>query len=312
MLAKSNRPWLGVLGLDAAIDRRVQRPRECGITMVIDTGLGLAAMTDALKVVAPYVDHWKLAFGTSALMSADALRHKLELLSENKVLTYPGGTLLEAAIVQQHCRVYMRRARELGFHAVEISDGTIDLSHDRRRRVIDCARDADLIAVTEVGKKDPAHQPEAGELAEQALQDLEWGAAWVIVEARESGRGIGIYDDAGALRREFLEELTRRLGDKIDRVIWEAPRKEQQAALVRRFGANVNLGNVAALEALALEALRSGLRYETLSRIAELEQAAGHWNPAVPEPVAEPKVAEAKVAEPEADDVPFREVSSHG
>ena len=56
---------------------------------------------------------------------------------------------------------------------MEISDGTIDLSNDRRRRVIDCARDAGLIAITEVGKKDPAHQPEAGELADQALQDLE-------------------------------------------------------------------------------------------------------------------------------------------
>jgi phosphosulfolactate synthase len=302
MLAKSNRPWLGVLGLDAAIDRRLQRPRERGITMVIDTGLGLAAMIDALKVVAPYVDHWKLAFGTSALMSADALRHKLQVLAEHKVLTYPGGTLLEAAIVQQHCRVYMQRARELGFRAVEISDGTIDLSNDRRRRVIDCARDADLIAITEVGKKDPAQQPEAGELAEQALQDIAWGAAWVIVEARESGRGIGIYDDAGALRQAFLEELTRQLGDQIDRVIWEAPRKEQQAALVRRFGANVSLGNVAALETLALEALRSGLRYETLSRIAEREQAAGHWSPAVPEPTAEP----------EADDIVVPEVFRHG
>jgi phosphosulfolactate synthase len=302
MLAKSNRPWLGVLALDAAIDRRLQRPRERGITMVIDTGLGLSAMTDMLKVAAPYVDHWKLAFGTSALMPIDALRHKLEVLAENKVLTYPGGTLLEAAIVQQHCRVYMRRARELGFGAVEISDGTIDLSSDRRRRVIDCARDAGLIAITEVGKKDPAHQPEAGELADQTLQDIEWGATWVIVEARESGCGIGIYDQAGALRRAFLEEIAGQLGNQLDRVIWEAPRKEQQAALVRRFGANVGLGNVAACELLALEALRSGLRYETLVRIAEREQAAGHWSPSVPE----------SAAEAPAEDVAVGEVSGHG
>jgi phosphosulfolactate synthase len=277
-----------VLGLDAAIDRRLQRPRERGITMVIDTGLGHTTTADLLKIAAPYIDHWKLAFGTSALMPTDALRDKLELLAEHRVLTYPGGTLLEAAIVQQHCRVYMRRARELGFQAVEISDGTIALPADRRRRVIDCARDAGLVAITEVGKKDPEHQPEAGDLAEQALRDIEWGAAWVIVEARESGRGIGIYDQAGALKGGFLDAMARLLGDSIDRLIWEAPRKDQQAALVRRFGANISLGNVAAREALALEALRSGLRYETLSGIAEREQASGQWDPATPEPAEEP------------------------
>jgi len=299
MRARSDRPWLGVLGLDAAIDRRLQRPRRTGVTMVIDTGLGRTAMADMLELAAPHIDHWKLAFGTSALMPVEALRHKLEILAANGVLTYPGGTLLEAAIVQQHCRVYMRRARALGFQAVEISDGTIDLPADRRRRVIDCARDAGLIAITEVGKKDPARQPEAGELADQALKDIEWGAAWVIVEARESGRGIGIYDAVGALRGDFLEEMAALLGEHTERLIWEAPQKDQQAALVRRFGANVNLGNVAAREALALEALRSGLRYETLSRIAEWERATGQWNP------AEPEVADA-VADAEA------EVSGHG
>lgn len=287
MHAKSTRPWLGVFGLDAAIDRRLPWPRVCGVTMAIDNGLGQTALADILRIAAPFIDHWKLAFGTSALMPAEALRQKLELLAEHDVVTYPGGTLLEAAIVQQHCRVYMQRARELGFRAVEISDGTIELSEERRRRVIDCARNAGLMAITEVGKKDPTHQPEAEELAEQALQDLEWGADWVIVEARESGRGIGIFDDSGGLRRHFLEEVAKRLGDEIHRIIWEAPQKEQQAALVRRFGANVNLGNVAALEVLALEALRSGLRFETLSPVAKREQKAGHWHPAVAEPVEE-------------------------
>jgi phosphosulfolactate synthase len=302
MRGRSDRPWLGVLGLDAAIDRRLQRPRQRGITMVIDTGLGQIATADILEIAAPHVDHWKFAFGTSALMPVQALRHKLELLAAHGLLTYPGGTLLEAAIVQQHCRVYMRRARELGFQAVEISDGTIDLPADRRRRVIDCARDAGLVAITEVGKKDPTRQPEAGELAEQALKDLEWGAAWVIVEARESGRGIGIYDDVGALKGGFLEEIAGLLGDRTDRLIWEAPQKDQQAALVRRFGANVSLGNVTAREALALEALRSGLRYETLSRIAECERATGQWDPALPEALDGPS----------ADAVAVREVSSHG
>jgi phosphosulfolactate synthase len=213
------------------------------------------------------------------------------LLADHDVLTYPGGTLLEASIVRQHCRVFMRRARELGFRAVEISDGTISLPGDRRRRVIDCALNAELVAITEVGKKDPRHQPEASELAEQALKDIEWGAAWVVVEARESGCGIGIFDKTGEIRGDFLEEMAQQVGDAASRLIWEAPRKDQQAALVKRFGANVGLGNICASDALALEALRSGLRYETLSQVAERDEKTGLWNPMQPEPAVEPLVS---------------------
>jgi phosphosulfolactate synthase len=284
MRVRTDRPWAGVLSLDAAIDRRTPRPRQRGITMIIDTGLGLAATADVLEIAASHIDHWKFGFGTSALTPERILRGKLELLAGNGVLTYPGGTLLEAATVQQHCRVYMHRARELGFPAVEISDGTITLTPERRRRVIDCARDAGLVPITEVGKKDPAHQPLASELAEQAAKDIEHGAAWVVVEARESGRGIGIYDHDGEVRGGFLDDMARHLGGLTDRLIWEAPRKEQQAALVQRFGANVSLGNVAASETLALAALRSGLRYETFSAIAERERATGQWDPSAAEP----------------------------
>ena len=92
----------------------------------------------------------------------------------------------------------MKRAAELGFGAAEISEGTIDLPGERRRRMIDCARNAGLQPITEVGRKDPARQLSAEELAAQVLQDLDWGASWVIVEGRESGQGVGIYDRCGA------------------------------------------------------------------------------------------------------------------
>lgn len=289
--ARAERPWLGLQSLDAAIDRRLPRPRQRGITMVIDTGLGQLATADILQIAAAHIDHWKFAFGTSALTPAHVLRAKLDLLAAHGLLTYPGGTLLEAAIQRQHCCLYMRRARDLGFQAVEISDGTIDLPADRRRRVIDCARDAGLVAITEVGKKDPTRQPNAAELAEQALQDLDCGAAWVIVEARESGRGIGIYDDDGILKDAFLEEISSLLGNSIDRVIWEAPQRDQQAALTVRFGANVSLGNIPAPEALALAALRAGLRYETLSRIEPWEEATRQSDAAAPEPPRAPPAA---------------------
>lgn len=276
-MAMTDLAWSAII--DHAWVPRSGRPRQRGVTMVIDTGLGLATALDVIEIAGPYIDHWKLGFGTSAAMPRELLRRKLSLLSDHGFLTYPGGTLLEVAIVQQHCRVFMGRARDLGFNAVEISDGTVPLPRMRRRNVIRCARDAGLVAITEVGKKDPAAQLDADELAEVALQDLEWGASWVLVEGRESGKCVGIYDANGEIWGEMLDRIAKVMGDKIERLIWEAPLKQQQAALVRRFGNDVSLGNIEWSGVLALEALRAGLRFETLQPIVERQRLLGQWKP---------------------------------
>ncbi|MBI2311269.1 MAG: phosphosulfolactate synthase [Betaproteobacteria bacterium] len=283
MPSAHDRPWAGVWAVDKALDRRAGPPRRGGVTMVIDTGIGMTTLNDILELAGCHVDHWKLAFGTSALITRSLLERKLQVLKGRNILTFPGGTLLEAAVVQQHCRVFMRRARELGFTAVEISEGSIDLPPDRRRRIVDCALDAGLVPITEVGRKDPDRQPTADQLVEQALLDLEWGAAWVINEARESGEGIGIYDSRGRICEKALETIARGMGEKADRIVWEAPLKAQQAALVRRFGVNVSLGNINPYDVLALEALRRGLRFETLNPLALKKAAAGEWDPAAVE-----------------------------
>jgi phosphosulfolactate synthase len=248
--------------------------------MVIDSGLGTSALRDLLALAGAHIDHWKFGFGTSALMPFTVLEEKLALLHEQGILTYPGGTLLEAAIVQEHCRVFMKRAKDLGFGAVEISEGTIDLPGDRRRRIIDCARDAGLIAITEAGHKDPKRQPTAAELAQQALKDLTWGASWVVVEGRECGQGIGIYDREGEILDRVLDEIVTLAEDAAPRLIWEAPLRRQQAYLICRFGANVSLGNIQPQDCLALEALRCGLRFETFSAVAAQSREAGRWDPA--------------------------------
>ncbi len=136
-----------------------------------------------------------------------------------------------------------------------------------------------MVVVTEVGKKDPNAQPPIAQLAEQALRDLEWGAHWVIVEGRESGTCVGVYNGQGAVDAEALSTFARVLGNQIDRLIWEAPQKHQQTALIERFGINVGLGNVAPEHVLALESLRLGLRFETLKPIADKLQQSGLWAP---------------------------------
>lgn len=275
--------WDDIVG--GLISDRTQKPRSAGVTMVIDTGVGVGALQDTLELAGHCIDHWKFGFGTSVFMTKPVLQRKLSLLAEHDIMTLPGGTLLEVALVERHCRDYMTHARSLGFSAVEISDGTIPMPAFRRRNIIHCALDAGLIPLTEVGKKDPRQQPTAEQMAEQALADLEHGARWVVVEARESGRAVGIFDQHGQVIDDVVSVLCSTLGSAADRLIWEAPLQSQQSYLIRRFGTNVGLGNVHADQVLAVECLRCRLRFDTLQCVTDELVRSGAWDPRVVEPV---------------------------
>jgi phosphosulfolactate synthase len=72
---------------------------------------------------------------------------------------------------------------------------------------------------------------------------------------------VGIYRGSGEVREGLVEEiLTEIPGEKI---IWEAPQKEQQLYFIELLGHNVNLGNISPTEVIALEAMRIGLRGDT-------------------------------------------------
>lgn len=274
--------WDSIVG--GLIDNRSQKPRQTGLTMVIDTGIGFGFLRDTLELAGHCIDHWKLGFGTSVFHSKQALQHKLSLLAEHQILTMPGGTLLEVALIEHHCRDYMKHAKSLGFSAVEISDGTIPMPAVRRKNIIHCALDAGLIPVTEVGKKDPRQQPSAEEVAEQALLDLDNGARWVVMEGRESGRAVGIYGEHGQVIDEALSTIIEIMGESADRLIWEAPLKDQQAYLIARLGTNVGLGNIHPDQLLAVEALRCRLRFDTLHSVANQMVRTGAWDPEQIEP----------------------------
>ncbi|MGZ8916116.1 MAG: phosphosulfolactate synthase, partial [Methylobacter sp.] len=180
--------------------------------------------------------------------------------------------------------VYMKQAKQLGFTAVEISDGTIPMPDFRRKNIIHCALDAGLVAITEVGKKDPRQQPTAEQVAEQALIDIENGASWVVMEGRESGRAVGIYGEHGQVIDEAVATIVTMMGEATDRLIWEAPLKDQQAYLIGKFGTNVGLGNIHPDQLLAVESLRCRLRFDTLQSVADKLLRSGSWDPRQIEP----------------------------
>lgn len=275
------------------LQSRRHRDPDIGLTMVIDNGLGLAATRDVLFVSGRWIDHWKLSFGTSALMPEEVLEEKLAVIRSAGLLVFPGGTLFESAVLNGHGEDYFDKAASLGFTAVEISEGTLDLPANRRRSSIQAAVAAGLTVISEVGKKDPLGQPTPRQLAEQALLDLEWGARWVVVEGRESGRGVGVFSNTGGVDLEAVETLALHVDQALDRLVWEAPLKDQQVTLIQRFGPNVSLGNIDPTRVLAVEALRASLRFETLQPLVKQRQAdpaqwreqTGHlWAAAFPTP----------------------------
>lgn len=263
MLSHEQEAWLDIL--DFPFQNRSLKPRTVGLTMVIDKGLGLTDTRDLLELASNYIDHLKLTFGTSAFYNTRLLRQKIELVKSYGVHIFPGGTFLELALLQGRIIQYLDRARDLGFTGVEISDGTINIDEETRYNTIKLARTYGFdLVVSEVGKKDPRDQSDASiPLYEQVNRDLNAGSDVVIVEGRESGEGVVIYDSEGNILGDELNQMVQNVSD-LDRLLWEAPQKKQQQELIMRFGPNVNLGNVQREDVLALEALRVGLRGDTL------------------------------------------------
>ncbi|GAA3405483.1 phosphosulfolactate synthase [Paenibacillus hodogayensis] len=241
---------------------RSAKPRTNGQTMVIDKGLGLHAMEDLLQTSAPYIDLLKIGFGTAALYPTDLLKRKIELARQHDIAIMPGGTFLEVAVAQETVGEFFDMVRLLGFTAVEVSDGTIELDRHTRNELIRRGREAGLLVFTEYGKKLWGSTIDTEMLLETVLIDLQHGAALVTIEARESGTGVGIFDENGQCRDEELRQIMQLLPDP-DRILWEAPQKQQQIYLLKALGSSVNLGNIAPHELFSLETLRRGLRSDT-------------------------------------------------
>ncbi len=242
------------------------KPRNRGLTMVIDKGLGLTELKELLDIAADYIDFIKLGFGTSALYPEFVLKEKVKLVRKYGVDIFPGGTFLEVALYQGKVDLFLQTSCELGYSFIEVSDGTISLPPEVRLETILKARELGFGVISEVGKKDNRDEVSLEKLIEQANRDLEAGVYKVIVEGRESGKGVVIYDARGGIKKPELDKLETGLPGS-DSVIWEAPLKHQQQELIFKFGPNVNLGNVPPDEVLALEALRVGLRGDTFRNL---------------------------------------------
>src|SRR3954452_8241390 len=243
------------------LDRREGKPREKGLTHVMDKGLTLSQIDGLFETAGDYVDIVKLGWGTSYVTAN--LAQKLDRYRSHEVELVCGGTLLEVAELRGKLDAYRSWLSEHGFTCVEVSDGTIAMQRERKLEIIELfARDFRVLS--EVGSKDD----DPGEAMFAPYQWVEWireelgAGAWkVITEARESGTA-GIFRRSGEVRSGLIDEIAHELA--VDDLLFEAPQKGQQAWFIRHFGRAVNLGNIPPEEVISLETLRLGLRSDTL------------------------------------------------
>jgi phosphosulfolactate synthase len=244
------------------LPRRAEKPRERGMTVVIDGGLPLRQFADVVTSAADYIDFVKFGWGTAVVTAG--LREKIDVLRRRGVGFYFGGTLFEKYVLQGRFDDFRQFCQEYSCQHVEVSNGTIALSNPEKASYIRKLA-GDFTVVSEVGFKDPDRSQRLPPSAwvECIHEDLGAGAWLVTLEARESGRS-GICRPDGELRFGLVEDVLSS-GISPQRLLFEAPTTALQAHFVTRIGPDVNLGNIPAHAVIGLETLRLGLRADTLA-----------------------------------------------
>lgn len=253
------------------IPHRTEKPRQSGITMVMDKGLSIRECEQLIDGSGPYIDLVKLGFGSSLV--TPNLDRKLAFFKEVGIPVYFGGTLLEAFIVRGQFDEYLRMLDKYSMEYAEVSDGSITMPHPEKCHYI-YRLSKRVTVISEVGSKEEGILIRPSMWIEMMNAELQAGSWKVIAEARESGT-VGIYRPNGKAHVMLINKIVNKI--PAEKIIWETPIKSQQSYFIKLFGANVNLGNIAPHEVIALETLRLGLRSDTFFQYLDK----GMYNPPV-------------------------------
>ncbi len=240
------------------LPERTEKPRNNGITLVLDKGLSIRQTEDFCETASDFTDIVKLGWGTS--MVCKHLKKKLEIYNSYDIPVYFGGTLFEAFVLRNQLDDYVGMLHDFKIQYIEVSNGTIWLSDKRKNDII---RDlsSEFTVLSEVGSKNPNDIIPPYKWVKMINAELESGAWKVICEARESGT-VGVFRPNGEIRSGLIDEITDQIST--EHLLFEAPQKEQQVWFIKKFGSNVNLGNISPCEVIPTETLRLGLRSDTL------------------------------------------------
>jgi phosphosulfolactate synthase len=239
------------------LPERPAKPRNSGLTMMMDKGLSTAEVENFLENCAPYTDLVKLGFGTSVFCAN--VEKKISLYQKAGIKVYFGGTLFEAFAIRNMVDDYVQLVKQMNVTTVEVSDGSMYMHHSQKLEYIK-RLSKEFTVLSEVGSKLMAVEIPNEVWVEMMKTELEAGAWKVIGEARESGT-TGLYHSDGSADTDLINLINAKLNP--ESVLWEAPTGKQQAWFVKLLGPNVNLGNIATADIIPLESLRQGLRGDT-------------------------------------------------
>ncbi len=239
------------------IPERTTRPRQSGLTMMMDKGLSARETENFISSSADFTDLVKFGFGTALITKG--LEEKIRLYKEAGLNPYFGGTLFELFEIRGRFDGFRRFLDQYNIEMAEVSDGSMAMPHDAKLEYIR-QLSTQVTVISEVGSKVAGAEIPNDRWVEMMKSELDAGSWKVIGEARESGT-IGIYKKDGSANTDLIDDIVRQVN--MENVIWEAPIKNQQAWFIKLMGPNVNLGNIAPGEVVALESLRLGLRGDT-------------------------------------------------
>ena len=242
------------------IPERSLKPRELGITMVIDKGSSLQECKNLIESSSDYIDFVKFGWTTSNF--SKNLKEKIELFKKANINVYLGGTLFEAFAIRDQFEDYIDILKEYDLKYAEVSDGSISIPHKKKCEYIEKLA-KHFIVFSEIGSKDEKKIIPPYKWIKQMKAELNAGSWKVIGEARESGN-VGLFRSSGEVRQGLVEEILTEI--PTDKILWEAPKKVQQVWFVKLLGQNVNLGNISGNEVISLETIRVGLRGDTFNQ----------------------------------------------
>jgi phosphosulfolactate synthase len=240
------------------LPERTSKPRESGLTHVLDKGYGLGQVRQFMESARDYVDIVKLGWGTAVV--TPNLREKVELYQSFGIPVCFGGTFFELCLRQNKLEEYLGVVRGLGMDCLEVSDGTVAMEEDDKLALLR-RLSGEFRVLSEVGSKDASVVISPDKWVDSIEREFDAGAWKVITEGRESGT-VGIYQTGGQVKEDLLQRIVAAVS--AENLLFEAPIKSQQAWFVEQFGANVNLGNIPPEEVLSVETLRIGVRGDTL------------------------------------------------
>lgn len=238
---------------------RTTQPRQNGLTMVMDKGLSVREIENLIEVAGPHIDIVKLGWSTSFV--SQNLSQKLEVYKSANIPVYFGGTLFEAFVIRNQFDDYRKVLDKYGLQYAEVSDGSIEIAHEEKCEYISKLA-KQVTVISEVGSKDAQKIFAPYKWIKMMNAELEAGSWKLIAESREGGN-VGIYRDSGEVREGLVDEILTQIPQ--EKIIWEAPQKDQQVWFIKLLGTNVNLGNIAPAEVIPLETIRLGLRGDTFN-----------------------------------------------